>query len=425
MAEEERYGDRSATGAGVGSERIGGGIESGVPGYGPEHWEHDHHQHGHRYDGDPCAHGDVDPVGPHLTSGPHATDTANRLDPHVAGNTGPLETTAGEVHGHQQGYHGASTTGTGVPLTSAGTRTGGTSTGYDSQTDSRHLGREAALAGGVGARGVGAYETERHHHGQLNPATAPTTSMTGVQSSGYTDSQPSSGFDPRLDRTSHSGIAGTGNDRHVGRNAGIAGAGGLAAYEAEKHHHARDEQGRTSGLSGTTASTTGREYDSTRASFGLGADSQTSSGHHYGRDAGIVGAGAVGGAEVSRHEAEKHRNEGDSHEGKKRGGILGFLHQDKDSKSDHSTSHSGHGHDSHHDSRQGATTAAGLGTVGAGTAAYEHEKHDHERNRLHKDPPAGYASQVTGGTGTTALAEGDPVQRGSHISGLGNKLDPK
>jgi hypothetical protein len=30
-------------------------------------------------------------------------------------------------------------------------------------------------------------------------------------------------------------------------------------------------------------------------------------------------------------------------------------------------------------------------------------KHDHDRNRLHKDAPKGYASQVTGGTGTTAL----------------------
>ena len=39
-------------------------------------------------------------------------------------------------------------------------------------------------------------------------------------------------------------------------------------------------------------------------------------------------------------------------------------------------------------------------------------------------PTSGYASEVTGGTGTTALAQGDSVPSGSHLSGLGNKLDP-
>jgi len=387
-----------------------------VRGYGPADWEHDHHQLGHRFEGDPCAHGDVDPVGPHLTSGPHATDTANRLDPHVAGNTGPLETLAGESLGHEHRHQGASTTGTGI---------GGSGTGYDSQSQNRNIGREAALAGGVGATGVGAYEVEKHHHGQLNPAATSSTSTTGAPSTGYTDPYSTSGVHPRVEPTSRSGITSTGDDRHFGRDAGIAGAGGLAAYEIEKHHHARDEPGRTSGLSGTTVGTTGRDYDSTRGSFVPGTDHQTNTDHHYERDGGIAGAGAVGGAEFSKHEVEKHRNEGDSHEGKKHGGILGFLHHDKDSTSDRSARHSGYGHDSHYDSHQGVKTATGVGAVGAGTAAYEHEKHDHERNRLHKDPPAGYASQVTGGTGTTALAEGGSVHRGSHLSGLGNKLDPK
>ena len=73
-------------------------------------------------------------------------------------------------------------------------------------------------------------------------------------------------------------------------------------------------------------------------------------------------------------------------------------------------------------------------------ADYTSENSAHERNRLHKDPPSniahagntkyaeepqsGYASQVTGGTGTTALAQGESVPRGSHMTGLGNKLDP-
>ncbi|MCJ1414924.1 hypothetical protein MMC32_001254 [Xylographa parallela] len=39
-------------------------------------------------------------------------------------------------------------------------------------------------------------------------------------------------------------------------------------------------------------------------------------------------------------------------------------------------------------------------------------------------PTSGYASSVTGGTGTTALAQGDSVPSGSHLSEFGNKLDP-
>ena len=39
-------------------------------------------------------------------------------------------------------------------------------------------------------------------------------------------------------------------------------------------------------------------------------------------------------------------------------------------------------------------------------------------------PTSGYASEVTGGTGTTALAQGESVPSGSHLSALGNKLDP-
>ena len=46
-------------------------------------------------------------------------------------------------------------------------------------------------------------------------------------------------------------------------------------------------------------------------------------------------------------------------------------------------------------------------------------------NTAYAEPPkSGYAAQVTGGTGTTALAQGDDFSRGSHISAIGNKLDP-
>jgi len=90
--------------------------------------------------------------------------------------------------------------------------------------------------------------------------------------------------------------------------------------------------------------------------------------------------------------------------------------------------------DSHHEKDAVEVGAAGAGTAGV----VEHEEKKHEHNKLHKDPPAsmmtgdttyadpptsGYASQVTGGTGTTGLAQGESYPQGSHLTGAGNTLD--
>lgn len=40
-------------------------------------------------------------------------------------------------------------------------------------------------------------------------------------------------------------------------------------------------------------------------------------------------------------------------------------------------------------------------------------------------PTKGYASQVTGGTGTTALAQGEGAPSGSHVTALGNIFESK
>lgn len=189
---------------------------------------------------------------------------------------------------------------------------------------------------------------------------------------------------------------------------------------------------------------------------------------HYGRDAALGGAGAAGVAEYEHHkhrddpshlskEAEKEQKHHDKllakeekreekaerkyekevekdekhHEKKSGGGLLGFLHRDKKDKHHDDVDETSKTHHGHH-----GKEAAGVAAVG-GAAAYEEDKHHHERNRLHKDPPpgytntpyadapkGGYASQVTGGTGTTALAQGTPLPGGSHISSAGNTLDP-
>ncbi|MCJ1352118.1 MAG: hypothetical protein MMC33_002102 [Icmadophila ericetorum] len=194
--------------------------------------------------------------------------------------------------------------------------------------------------------------------------------------------------------------------------------------------------------------------------------------HHKQEEEALAGAGAIGGAAISDKEAHKLEKQHDKelrkeekqhdkevrkeekqhdkelkkeekyeekHDGKKSGGILGFLKKDKSDKDVKGEEAA----------RQGPSTTntyapeAGAAVAGAGVAEYE--TGHHERNRLHKDPPesllreraaqanqtqyaeaptTGYASQVTGGTGTTALAQGSNVPQGSHLTGLGNRLDP-
>ena len=111
--------DRDTLGAGSGAV---GSATSPITGYGPESWQHEHQHHGHEYEGDPCETGAVDDQeGPHFVSGPHITDTANRLDPHVRSGIGGV---TGDSNGHHHhGHHG-------------------------------HRGEEAALAGGAAGAGL-------------------------------------------------------------------------------------------------------------------------------------------------------------------------------------------------------------------------------------------------------------------------------
>lgn len=585
----------SGAGTGVTSTTTGSGL-----GHGPESWKHEHSTHGHTYEGDPCGPEESATGAPHFTTGPHATDTANRLDPHVASDiTAP----------------------TGSTNPSTGSTLGTTSHG------DHHLGRDAALATGVGTAGVGAYESNRDTTSSTDPASSTTaphkssllnkldprvksdkstqpdsTGITGTpghvgatntgtssqvtdkdhhygrdaglagaggvagyeaqkslgshepvgttSSTGTSNPYSSSGLDPRVDSEHGTGrgtvgSTGEGKDHHYGRDAGLVGAGGVAAYEAEKHLGKGNKSNETSqvpesvgGLShGRNVDPVGSGYDQTagitsdqgKGFVGTGAGPQSGTGPHHSRDAGLTGAG-LGAGSVAAYEAEKHHDRHqptttdpstyssskhekptDTHtgrdaalaggagaglgaaaeselskkdlhklekehtkeiekeqkaihkdqikhekeiekevkkhdkaiakeekkhdDGKKHGGILGLFHRDKPDKElkeeeierQHATSH------------HGAETAAGVGTAAAVGAGVEHEKDKHERNRLHKDPPAGYldskkygeepkagyASQVTGGTGTTALAQGDEIPGGPHLTAAGNKVDPR
>jgi hypothetical protein len=160
-----------------------------------------------------------------------------------------------------------------------------------------HLGRDTAVAGGVGGA---AYEAEKHHHNQQNLggpghsaiAGGPTTSHTagGAQSSELPD---------------HS------RDHHYGRDAAVAGGVGGAAYEAEKYHNAHQQHANP----GLTGSSTEKPLPTAPGNHGIGtgAGPQNSlaggsaTQHHTGRDAAL---GAGGTAGLAAHEHNQHQQGG-------------------------------------------------------------------------------------------------------------------
>lgn len=194
----------------------------------------------------------------------------------------------------------------------------------------------------------------------------------------------------------------------------------------------------TAGATGSSATktadpvastTSSRPVDSQYTTLDPAADKE----HHYTRDAAVggaagAGAGAVAGHEFSKKDAEKevkHQQELEKKHEKEAEKQEKEIEKDqkkhekeleKERKKQEKEEKPGlldrllH-RDSKKDKHTEEAAAAGAG----GAAGYEGAK-IHEHNKLHKDPPAGYtappekgyASQVTGGTGTTALASGNP-----------------
>ena len=70
-----------------GTDITASGLSSSIT-HGEKSWQHDHDTQVHTYTGDPCREEETSAPGPHFTSGPHVTDTANRLDPNIPRGTG-------------------------------------------------------------------------------------------------------------------------------------------------------------------------------------------------------------------------------------------------------------------------------------------------------------------------------------------------
>lgn len=165
----------AGAGAGVGARAEGYG-GSRVTGYGPESWQHEHQHHGHEYGGDPCEKGAVDGRGgPRFVSGPHVTDTANRLDPHVGSGFEGVGAPSDSSRHYDRGYH-------------------------------IHNGEKSALAGGAGVAGLGALEAGHHEQGNVGIATPSGLNPSDTDRQRNQTTEGMSALRPNLPFPSHSSI---------------------------------------------------------------------------------------------------------------------------------------------------------------------------------------------------------------------------
>lgn len=155
-----------------------------------------------------------------------------------------------------------------------------------------HYGRDAAVAGGLGAAGAGAYAATRDHDSQA-PGESSLGSASTSQPIGSTADRDYAGTQPLSGTTAATEQP---QEHHYGRDAaavGGLGAAGAGTYAATRGHDSQrpEESALGSGAASEPAtSTTG----STQPLPGTAATEQPQD-HHYGRDAAVVGGlGAAG-----------------------------------------------------------------------------------------------------------------------------------
>ncbi|KAL8943227.1 MAG: hypothetical protein Q9216_001215 [Gyalolechia sp. 2 TL-2023] len=384
-------------------------------------------------------------AGTGLTSGPTSstagiTDPTSQIPPRMTNTTGPTS---------------MGTTGpTGQTPSGATTVKDPAATGKD-----HHVGRNAGLAGmGAGA----AYETDKHLHGDTTRTREPglssqqplsgtsvpeqgrVTGLSGAGTTGLHDSrhEPSSTSGPAgqppttYDDRSRAGGSHKGRDAALGAGVGAAAVAGgeeLSRKDMERQQkadHKEQMKEQEAVHKQELKEQKHHQHEQEKAEKAHEKAIAKEEKHHQHEQEKAEKAHEKA---LAKEEA-KHKHKDEPQEGeKKHHGLLGLFHRDKSDKEPREDETSRKEH-------LEAQSQSGVGTTGAAVVS-EREKHErakeHDRNRLHKDPPPGYgqpeyadppkegyASQVTGGTGTTALAQGEPVTQGSHMTGLGNKADP-
>ncbi|KAG9830677.1 hypothetical protein KCU63_g14655, partial [Aureobasidium melanogenum] len=223
---------------------------------------HAHRGLGHNYNGDPCPEGQ-EPAVPgyvHHQHGPHSTDIANQLDPHVPGGF-PSDDGLNTNERRRDDGLASGSTGLGSDAYATEQRTG---------ASGHHYGRDAALGTAAGAAGIGAYEHAQHHNNLSARVEDPN-------------------YDPLLAQQRQERIS---------------------DFDAAMADSQRSQPNAYNSSSAVVSpSTTERSFPlsshPTTATNSRGVPSETSTAHH-GRDAALIGGG-LGAAGLAAHEAGSHR----------------------------------------------------------------------------------------------------------------------
>lgn len=296
--------------------------------------------------------------------------------------------------------------------TAGGEKVGGL--GERSGQKQHHFGRDAAVAGGVGATGAGAYEAEKHHRNHPG--------QSGQHHLGQSRNEP--GYENDLSGRMDQSHLGGQQQHHYGRDAAVAGGvgtAGVGAYEAEKHHrdHKHEKDYQRSGQGYGNEPSYQNDLSGGRGQGAMGNNPQ----HHYGRDAAV--AGGLGTAGVGAYEADKHHRD-HKHEKEYQQSGQGYGNEpgyQNDLTGGRGQDQMG-GHQQHHYGRD-AAVAGGLGTAGVG--AYEAEKHHHnhqnqqDASNLNKPLPGmqgGQGQDPYAGSGSGGMGMGMGAGQGGDSAGL-------
>ena len=321
--------------------------------------------------------------------------------------------------GASQGY---GTTSSGLPGTAASQEYGTTS--------DHHPGRDAVAVGagagsGAGALGAGAYEYEKHR-GPLDSTTGASTGYgpstgTTTGTEGYQTTPATTGNQTRSQPYDQTG------DRHLGRDVAATGAGagatGVGAHEYSKHE-AKETEREPKDHDNAVAKEKKLEKSERQHEKAIEkeekhrekelAKEERAHESHSHRQEETAAVGAAGTGAVGAHEYDKHDNLGAEHEKERKPSLMQRILHPRSSKA------------AAHDETSGLSAA---------DAADKRAFHEHgdagSRSAsitpagFAEAPTKGYASQVTGGTGTTALAQGEGAPSGSHATALGNVFESR
>jgi hypothetical protein len=352
-------------------------------------------------------------VAPPVGAPASGNSTATADESSLGDDTG--RATVGETSTYRSQYLGS-----GDPMSSTANPNSSDPTTYR-KPETSHLGQDVGVGAGAGEAGTGA--ASAYDGSQEQPdvqsshdavpegrqpetassglgATGPTAADTTSASQGYGTTSGSQPTSQPFDQT---------GDRHLGRDAAVASAGvgaaGIGAHEHSKHEaeKAEKEQKAHDEAPGKEE----RHHQKTLEKEERHREREV--GKEEAAAAGAVGAGAVGAHEHDQH----HDNTGAEQGRERKPSLIQRILHPRSSKA----------------STQDETSGLGAADVADRRAFHEHgdASSKHSSNvtptGYAEAPTKGYASQVTGGTGTTALAQGESGPSGSHITALGNVLD--